>query len=379
MTFFQKTFGFSELPYLETQRVLAGALAYERDPFHRGFEDHYERTVFGFENANVTPLCNGTFVFDTVAELRQTALRLGRELGWGPLHFHKKNVVGESRALHTLHPNALFQAASQFNCLEFADPDETPEEGITGYEEDNTQGPACAMACASGTALRNYLVPVTDDGLLTTLREQRVLGQTTHRQLQALTTLSSQLTHPLFNVRNGYINLINKPARNLEQAQELIDTVRVGCQFDTEVTDVRLKHHAGPLQGKGFVPQLVSQVYASACSVGYSKVSAKTWRPLAQLVLKAAYEATFYAYLIHCARCIKSGRKPGPLFLTQVGGGVFRNPVNWICEAMEHAERQTLSLWNSQKCLKRRHKLILSVCLVHKNKVQKGFETFIDT
>ena len=38
----------------------------------------------------------------------------------------------------------MFQAASQFNCLEFAGPEELPEDGVTQYDDDPTQGPACA-------------------------------------------------------------------------------------------------------------------------------------------------------------------------------------------------------------------------------------------
>lgn len=57
---------------------------------------------------------------------------------------------------------ATFQAASQFNCLEFAGPNLTPEDGISGYVDDKTQGPACSIACGPGTAYRNYLHKWTD-------------------------------------------------------------------------------------------------------------------------------------------------------------------------------------------------------------------------
>merc|ERR1711966_121066 len=51
---------------------------------------------------------------------------------------------------------SFFQAASQFNCLEFVSESVTPERGITCYQNDPTQGPACATACAAGTVVRNY-------------------------------------------------------------------------------------------------------------------------------------------------------------------------------------------------------------------------------
>eukprot|EP00966_Prymnesium_polylepis_P127746 2953673-Prymnesium_polylepis.1 len=52
---------------------------------------------------------------------------------------------------------AVFQAASQFNCLEMVDQRVTPEHGITIYADDRTQGPKCAMACPAATVYRNYL------------------------------------------------------------------------------------------------------------------------------------------------------------------------------------------------------------------------------
>ena len=51
---------------------------------------------------------------------------------------------------------AVFLAAGGLNCLEFSSPAAAPEDGITCYEHDLTQGPACALACAAGTVVRNY-------------------------------------------------------------------------------------------------------------------------------------------------------------------------------------------------------------------------------
>ena len=38
------------------------------------------------------------------------------------------------------------ELASQLNCLEMANPNITPEDGLTMYIRDHTQGPVCAMA-----------------------------------------------------------------------------------------------------------------------------------------------------------------------------------------------------------------------------------------
>jgi hypothetical protein len=55
---------------------------------------------------------------------------------------------------------ALFQVASQFNLLEMMSPSVTPEQGVTRYERDPTQGPACAVAAGAATIYRNYFAKV---------------------------------------------------------------------------------------------------------------------------------------------------------------------------------------------------------------------------
>jgi hypothetical protein len=57
-------------------------------------------------------------------------------------------VTGDVRQMHRSPENAaaLFQVASQFNLLEMVSPATTPEHGVTRYQFDRTQGPACAIA-----------------------------------------------------------------------------------------------------------------------------------------------------------------------------------------------------------------------------------------
>jgi len=76
----------------------------------------------------------------------------------GPVRLRLREVVADVKALHADPGNAgaVFQVASQFNLLEMIGPMVTPEDGIARYETDQTQGPACAMACAAGTIYRNY-------------------------------------------------------------------------------------------------------------------------------------------------------------------------------------------------------------------------------
>ena len=75
-----------------------------------------------------------------------------------------KNVTANVETIHRQYASAdaaeivVIQAASQFNCLEMVGPRVTPGDGIEGYFRDQTQGPACAIACPNGTYYRNYLI-----------------------------------------------------------------------------------------------------------------------------------------------------------------------------------------------------------------------------
>src|SRR4029077_9002326 len=97
-------------------------------------------------------------------------------------------VIGNVRDMHRSPENAgaLFQVASQFNLLEMIGPVITPDDGVTRYKDDPTQGPACAIAAGAATIYRNYFAPV--DGSH---------GQTTKRQLDGLADLGASLSAAL--------------------------------------------------------------------------------------------------------------------------------------------------------------------------------------
>lgn len=229
-----------------------------------------------------------------------------------------REVAGDAAALHADPANAgaVFQVASQFNLLEMPDPSVEPDHGIAAYAYDQTQGPACAMACGAGTLYRNYLVPMG-----------KMRGQSWLAQLDCLADLGRALGNDgsLWQMKNGYalpsaqglaqvcaqITAMNAPAR--EAAKGLL---RIGVQSDTEVT----------LPGAG---HLVTQAYCSALPIAYSGLPAQAWEPFARLVLEASYEA--------CFRVAATTAPDRPLFLTLVGGGAFGNPQPWILDAIASA------------------------------------------
>jgi hypothetical protein len=94
-------------------------------------------------------------------------------------------ITGDIRRMHRSPENvgALFQVASQFNLLEMIAPRVTPEDGVGRYEDDRTQGPACAVAAGAATIYRNYFAPVDN-----------YVGQTADRQLDGLQSLGVALS-----------------------------------------------------------------------------------------------------------------------------------------------------------------------------------------
>ncbi|PHN05170.1 hypothetical protein [Flavilitoribacter nigricans] len=228
-------------------------------------------------------------------------------------------VVGNVQELHQLPENAgaLFQAASQFNLLEMVSPEVTPERGVGIYEFDRTQGPACAIACGAGTIYRNYFVPLNGR-----------TGQTADNQVDCLEDIGKALGNEedqLWQMKNGYalpsregLRAIDEQLAKLTEAEfeELKGKLRIGWQRQTEVT-------LGPTR------QLVSQAYCSALPIGYSQNDDFLWARFARLVLEATYEATLYAGLINRDQ---TGNER--IFLTLVGGGVFRNREEWIHDAI---------------------------------------------
>lgn len=242
-------------------------------------------------------------------------------------------VQGDVRALHARAAcaGALFQVASQFNLLEMIGPDVTPEDGVACYEDDRTQGPACAIAAGAATIYRNYWASVGG-----------VAGQTRGRQLDGFAGLGSAIARALgappealWSMRNGYALFTAQGVARMSQHVQTLDEggrdalrgcLSIGLHWDVEVTDGTTP--PGPV---------VSQAFCSALPVAYHRwAGAQTapWAPLATLVLEAAYEATLWAAVLNAQRGVSS-----QVLLTLLGGGAFGNDERWIRAAIEQAMR----------------------------------------
>ncbi|QWX85221.1 hypothetical protein H0I23_06175 [Cellulophaga sp. HaHaR_3_176] len=228
-------------------------------------------------------------------------------------------VIANIQDLHCdpKNENALFQAASQFNLLEMVSPKISPKEGIDIYENDFTQGPACAIACGAGTIYRNYFALVNNQ-----------IGQTDTHQIDCLNSIGEELNNQelqLWKMVNGYalvnqegILAINKQIGGYTNYQRefLKDKLKVGIQWNTEVT----------LNDK---KQIVSQIYCSALPVAYSNIESFYWENFARIILEATYEATLYSAMINLKK-----NKSNSVFLTLVGGGAFGNDLDWILDSL---------------------------------------------
>jgi hypothetical protein len=297
MTWFELLFGFAESSYDET------------------------RAKFTFEGERLVSTANGRafdvgrFTTPSLRELRESARARRTASGRARV---RHEIIGDALELHALAENvgALFQVASQLNCLEFAGPEEIPENGVTQYASDPTQGPACSLAAAAATVVRNYFADVGG---------QR--GQTADRQLNLLAGVQSRIGESLLDVRNGYtfsdeVRLARAAdAIAARDRDELMGELRIGLHEDVEVTFAR--RFEAPAR-----PQRVSQAFCSALSCGYASGSLAAWKPIATLVLDAAYEATFLA-------AAASGTKR--VWLTLLGAGAFGNDLAWIENAITRA------------------------------------------
>ena len=267
-----------------------------------------------------TLMC-GELETPSLAELRQRVQASGYETGAMTV----REVVANVQKLHTNAANAdaLFQVASQFNLLEMVHEEVTPEDGITRYAEDHSQGPACAIAAGAGTIYRNYFALVNGQ-----------TGQSATNQIDCLADIGAALGNTenrLWEMRNGYalassdgLADIGKRLRAWSELEldELRTLLRIGLQWHTQVTLDGCTH-------------TVSQAYCSALPVTGSLKKGPPrhlWKEFARLILEATYEATLCAALLNAS---KTGSNK--VFLTLVGGGVFGNETAWIVDSLQRA------------------------------------------
>jgi hypothetical protein len=290
------------------------------------------RAKLKVEGNRLSSLANGkSYCIGELELVSLQALRVRVKSSHGlPGRLRMRGVTGDVRKMHELpeYAGALFQVASQFNLLEMTGPEITPEDGVTLYQDDRTQGPACAIAAGAATIYRNYFAPVSGHQ-----------GQTRNHQLNGLADLGAALSkavdqpvEALWKMRNGYalcsslgLDAISEHLGNLQpdEVDALRGKLSIGVHSGVAVTDSQDE------------PQpLVSQAFCSALPVAYTPVPPARWKAFASLVLEAAYEATMLAAVVN-----KQRGASNVVLLTSLGGGAFRNEEEWIVSAMRRALR----------------------------------------
>ena len=290
----------------------------------------------------------GQFTAPSLGEIRELALRkkIYRAAGYEDMRDHSltRNLppivtiedfkTGDILEKHHKFTGSTIQAASQLNALEFVSPSITPRNGITNYMNDPTQGPACALACAAGTFVRNYYY------------------QTPEEQINYLDEFEKEIKNDIkkyFTVTNGYLfingstpkekkaNLkkLNDYLINLSQddLNKLKNLIKIGLHQNVEII---FKDRFNLVDFKGIK---INQVYASALSVSYNSDIANdpNWEKFATLVLEAQYEATLLAAIDSFNHTV---------ILTLLGRGAFGNEPEWIFNAIVTAIREVKKIKN---------------------------------
>ena len=217
--------------------------------------------------------------------------------------------------------DTLFQVASQFNCLEAPGPYVTP---VEQYFNDPTQGPRASIAAFPGTLLRHYAAPASEG--------RRFVQTTDGHQLDLLTDVCDP---GVARVRNGYLMAagIADPEAFAARLEGRFDSIRVGVHDGVEIVlgadwDGAV---AGPERRR--ITQVFTSTIAGGLVGGLAGGFAGTravgsFETICRQLLRAAYLGTLLA-------AVSLGRTR--VVLTLIGGGVFRNPIPLIWDAIQWA------------------------------------------
>ncbi|CAM9683525.1 unnamed protein product [Phaeothamnion confervicola] len=206
-------------------------------------------------------------------------------------------------------PRSLFQAASQFNCLESPGPYLAD---VAHYFHDPTQGPRASISAYPGTLLRHYAATGPDS---TRFR------QGDGRQINLLHRVALE---GVATVRSGYLQ-----SSNIHDfsgfaclLEDHFDEIEVGVHEGVEV--VLGANWDGPVQGRRHISQVFTSTLAAG---GYGRLDFADPLNLriARQLQRAAYLGTLTA-----AAALGQARA----VLTLIGGGVFGNPLELIWESI---------------------------------------------
>jgi hypothetical protein len=262
----------------------------------------------------------GRFETPSIAELRERVQRAGA--GGGRVRLWVLDGPGATTDVGGLQatapPGTLFQAASQFNCLESTGPYVTP---VVQYFRDYTQGPRASISAFPGTLLRHYAAP----GL-----QGKRFVQTDKTQLNLLAEVFAP---EVAVVQHGYLMAQNvrDPAALVAALTDRFESIRVGVHEGVQV--VLGYDFEGSVDGSE--DRRVAQVFTSTVAgggYGDRGMSTAEFEGACRQLLRGAYLGTLLA---------AAARGQRRVVLTLIGGGVFGNPIPLIWDAIQWAVTET--------------------------------------
>jgi hypothetical protein len=265
----------------------------------------------------------GRFATPTIGELRRQA---AAKPGGQPVRLwvldgaSPATDIGGLQA--TVAAGALFQVASQFNCLEAPSPKIV---SVAAYFHDPTQGPRASISAFPATLLRHYSAPGAD--------AKRFVQQTSGRQIDLLVDVFAQRESPVGNGYLMYPGLLS--AAGLVATLEAgFDRIRVGVHDEAQV--VLGYDWNGSVEDTD--RRRITQVFTSTVAgglYGAQRILGADFEPACRQTLRAAYLGTLLA-------AVALGRRIA--VLTLIGGGVFGNPARVIWESILWAFDEVRSL-----------------------------------
>lgn len=313
-TWFEELFGFEE-----SVKSVYENFEIVEFPDHVDLKSKVNNKVYNAGNFQIRSSDRSTY--DLHKKDRKGTLNIIKGNGQRSKHFELVDIL-TMQSLPKWN-GATYLAASNFNCLEFVSSYQSAKDGVTNYYADVTQGPYAALACGPAIVYRNYFYKHDDvigqiDKDVDLLCKTPIIVKRGYAQIKDDTDFKK-----MKNESGKTINLSEYDWSNPQIWQvgvhrncEVVMTRGLGRTFST-VPPNQIAHH----------------VYAAAFNFFGDVVETKFTQKITQDLLKAEYRATILAAWEN-SQLYPDLPGSNKLSLTLLGGGVFNNPYDLICDAI---------------------------------------------
>lgn len=226
---------------------------------------------------------------------------------------------------HPSNDGATYQAASNFNALEFVGPSQTAADGVTDYIYDFTQGPYLALACPQSIVYRNYFCKHENDS--------ETIGQI-DKEIELLGKTPIPVRHGYAMINKSESEALSKSG--FDWANE--DNYHIAVHSNCPVFITR----GSNLDSFKFPENqnIANHVYVAAFNFYGCVCRTEFTMQLSQQLLTAEYKGTVLSGWENSIQMEKEGRAGAKkLYLTLIGGGVFNNPSEVIANAILNCEQ----------------------------------------